>query len=385
MAQVSSYPKIDSMQLNDRSVYPEATLYADGVTTVRESIERVFPRANESAKPLFEGNASIFQVHPRYGKGTLLAEGAVKFMSPVAGENMDQVSLIASCGDLRFYLKPFDHCVRISPNMYLFMMAEDCLGLELKNPKEDTVWNFESFLNKNTNFLVEEDPDAMLTAKDFLNIPRDDMYPQDKTSQSIMKMTGWLCHSIVKTGHGTASTVHKYGEKKIAEVPAEAGSEDLPENYAKNAQKARTVTKKMSDVVNKISEKVSHKFGDKVTKHIEVQEGDSDNKMRMRQIAASSLLAYAEVSDAVAQGYVEVVQAGKEEGQAYAEKKYGQNAKETVRHGTATAANVGKTAYATRRIVSVKKIVKSNAKYAAQKGVENYSNKGGKGSAPAGS
>jgi len=97
------------------------------------------------------------------------------------------------------------------------------------------------------------------------------------------------------------------------------------------------------------------------------------------------MLAYAEVSDAVAQGYFEVVQAGKEEGQAYAEKKYGENAKETVRHATATAANVGKTAYATRRIVSVKRIVKSNAKYTAQKGIENYSNKGGKEGAPKGS
>mmetsp|Transcript_18583 Transcript_18583/g.74688 ORF Transcript_18583/g.74688 Transcript_18583/m.74688 type:complete len:307 (+) Transcript_18583:412-1332(+) len=306
-------------------------------------------------------------------------------MSPVAGENMEQVSFIGSCGDLRFYLKPSDHCIRIAPNTYLFMVAEDCLGLELKNPKEDTIWNFESFLNKNTSFLVEEDPDAVLTAQDFLNIPRDDMYPQDKTSQSIMKMTGWLCHAIVKTGHGTASTVHKYGEKKIAEIPAEGESEDLPENYAKNAQRARKVTKKMSDVVNKISDKVSHKFGDKMVKHVEVQEGDSESKVWMRQVAASSLLAYAEVSDAVAQGYVEVVKASKEEGQAYAETKYGENAKETVRHGTATAANVGKTAYATRRIVSVRKIVKSNAKYAAQKGIENYSNKGEKGSAPAGS
>uniref|UniRef100_A0A7S0G5H3 Uncharacterized protein n=1 Tax=Rhodosorus marinus TaxID=101924 RepID=A0A7S0G5H3_9RHOD len=207
MEQVSSYPDVASMRLNDGSVYPEATLYADGVTTVRESIERVFPRADESAQPLFEGAAMIFQVHPKYGKGTLLAEGPVQFMAPVVVENMDQVSLIASCGDLRFYLMPSDHCVRISPNTYLFMMAEDCLGLELKNPKEDTIQDFESFLNKHTNFLVEEDPNAVLTAQDFLNTPRDDVYPQDKTSQSIMKMTGWLCHSIVKTGHGTASTV----------------------------------------------------------------------------------------------------------------------------------------------------------------------------------
>mmetsp|Transcript_18579 Transcript_18579/g.74660 ORF Transcript_18579/g.74660 Transcript_18579/m.74660 type:complete len:93 (+) Transcript_18579:412-690(+) len=58
-------------------------------------------------------------------------------MSPVAGENMEQVSFIGSCGDLRFYLKPSDHCIRIAPNTYLFMVAEDCLGLELKNPKED--------------------------------------------------------------------------------------------------------------------------------------------------------------------------------------------------------------------------------------------------------
>mmetsp|Transcript_8189 Transcript_8189/g.24641 ORF Transcript_8189/g.24641 Transcript_8189/m.24641 type:complete len:398 (+) Transcript_8189:139-1332(+) len=373
-----SHAPAQAREVAVRSLYPDepegpqATEYSDGYVATREvgGEERIFPSPERTRTPLFTAAAKIFQVHPGYGKGSLLATGTLHVMTPQQTEGAEEVSLVGECGETRFFFKWTDTCIKIAPAEYMLMADTDCVGIELQSSSPEATSKFDHLLRDRCIFRVEEDPDATLVPSDFQGDARRSLYPEDPTSQTVAKMTGWLCHAIMKASTGTANSIHSYGSKKTDAVTQSSG--DISLGHAKRSESIRSATEKARKVITRISDKLSRHVGDKLVKHVEVKPGDSGLKAKARQLAASALLAYAEVTDSLVSGYTLVMDSTKQESQKYVEKRYGENAKITVGNSTAAVTNVGVSAITARRVLSVRKIVKSNAKYIAKRHAQNF-------------
>lgn len=151
------------------------------------------------------------QVHPKKGRGEMLAEDVAWFLPVASNEATKEVSMIVKCGDVQFFTKWSDPCVKIAKQEYMFLLPADAIGIEIRDVAAEVVTQFDTMLAQKTEFSEDDDTDSLLREDEFSKEERKMLYPDDGTSQKIMEMTGWLTHRILKV---SAATAEKVGWKR---------------------------------------------------------------------------------------------------------------------------------------------------------------------------
>eukprot|EP00184_Porphyridium_aerugineum_P003625 CAMPEP_0184693872 /NCGR_PEP_ID=MMETSP0313-20130426/1995_1 /TAXON_ID=2792 /ORGANISM="Porphyridium aerugineum, Strain SAG 1380-2" /LENGTH=454 /DNA_ID=CAMNT_0027152047 /DNA_START=58 /DNA_END=1422 /DNA_ORIENTATION=+ len=346
---------------------------------------------------------TLCQVHPSRGKPALLAQGSIHIWQSI---HPNPPILTIQVDTIRFYITPQDATVKISNQEYMFLMPTDCLGLclplgvpyqnaNLTSLVDSILTHFfvythnfriempttplgiqgeaENEVLAPTDYTLQQNQQA---AMDMLQKKRSDQLSQEsRTAGRILKMSAWLSEKIVDQADKTTQKVEEVGHRKTMNLKdamnennaaGEKEKEDLSKTAVMASSLARTSTRKTAKMVSRINDKVSGKASEKLEKHVEIRETDSDRKKRIRRITAASLEAYSQVSDALADGYGQVLETTQEQGKEYATIKYGPNGAQVAENVVATAYHTGSAAYNARRVVSVKKIASSHIKNAAK-------------------
>ncbi len=174
---------------------------------------------------------------------------------------------------------------------------------------------------------------------------------------------------IVRAGELGASKIDSYGEKKKDGI-TEGKDVKVGKNSLLIAKATRSVSEKTHAVTEKVSGKISDFLGGKLGRAVAAKEHDSDRMKRARSLLLASTIAYAEIGQGASEGYERMVESAQSQATSFIAKKYGQSAAELCRHTAGAAANFGRAALTVRRIVDVKKVMKSAGKTMVKEGIK---------------
>lgn len=323
--------------------------------------EGYFPTGTND-EGLVSCEAKLFQIHPKYGKqGKPIASGELILQDPHAG-TADEVELVGLCDGISFFVKSGDAATKVSPTDFVLMFPDDCIGLDLEDAAPADVLRVEGLLAARMKF---HDESMMSSGKS----ENDDLVPDDGACRSMYRMSKWMAAGIVKSSEMGAKKIEAHGEKKRSSI-TEMQEKQVSKSTIKAAKNLRSVSEKTNAVATKLSDKLSEKVGSSVGKHAVPKGSDSKMKTKARQVLLTLSLAHSEVSDGAREGYNIMTQAAKEETTSFVAAKYGAEAAELARHTTGAVANFGSAALTARRIVNVKKVVKSGVKQMAMQEVK---------------
>ena len=257
----------------------------------------------------------------------------------------DDVALVGQCGDVLFYLMCDDAVTKKNRAEFILLLPAECLVLDLKDCREDDILLAESLFAARTKFHAE---------------PED--LPKGFVSKSIYGLSKGVSQLAVSAGEAGAAKIQEYGEKKREGVaqcqePVKVGRGSIA--LAKGTRAASEMT---LSVASTVSDKISSALGGAAGSAVAPREGDGAVKSMVRSVLLASALGYAEIGNGAAEAYERMVTEAKAQSTTYVEKKYGKEAAELARHTTGAAANFGRTALTARRVVNVKKLVKSAVK-----------------------
>ncbi|KAA8492943.1 hypothetical protein FVE85_9215 [Porphyridium purpureum] len=327
----------------------------------------------------------LLQVHPAYGKGSVIALGPMWVWRSTIGSTPEttETCLVIEIGDIRWFVLKQDRVVSLSPNELMFLLPNDALGLVMPafDPALDAIFKDHVTYSTDHSFRFEEvgggreEEDrfsefseegqavmhaAVLADAQTLTAENED----NKTAAKIIKFSAWLSTKILENADSTATKIESYAEKKTSTV--KPTGKDVSTGTVKTSSLARKTTKCVATSVGKVTDKVSGKVNKHAEKHVVIKESDSERKKSMRRIVAASLEGYNEVSEALGQGYTQVLVKANEGQEQYTTKKYGPNAAHATGNVLAAGFYTGKAAHSARRVVSVKAMARSQAKHMAQ-------------------
>mmetsp|Transcript_3767 Transcript_3767/g.8303 ORF Transcript_3767/g.8303 Transcript_3767/m.8303 type:complete len:425 (-) Transcript_3767:152-1426(-) len=374
-----------------------ASLYPPLDAAGKEVDGQAYPEPDMTVPLISLPDVTMCQIHPRYGPGSFLARGQLQAWNAQPGDPLG-ASLIIQVGGIRAFLTEQDCASLISQRDLMLMLPQDVLGLnfpydmppqlkELLRARCGIREELEAGKLDPTMFSEEARPsvekaaqiDAEQLAEDFSDIkmertPTRALDPEaaarrkamedDRNAAKILKMSAWLSNKIVDSSDAAASKVDNYGERKTSSV--QPTGKDASGSVVRASSVSRSATGKASKVMKKVASKVSDTVGSKAGGSFAPKETDSERKRRMRLIAAASLEAYNDVTDALADGYTVVLESTQKQSSGYAEKKYGPNAAQAMENTVASGYHAGNTALNARRVVSVSHHASKTAKTAAK-------------------
>lgn len=317
-----------------------------------------FPTGASTALLLCE--ARLFQMHPKYKikRTRPIASGFLTLRDPSDG-TASEVVIVCECNGTSFYIKSDDATKKIGPTEYMLLLPDDCIGVDLADDTDPEVsLHFEALLAARTLF-----HDESLKEKN-QKVEYPDQLPHDKVSKTMWKVSVCASKFIVNTSDKAANKIEDYGQKKTASV-TDMQERQVNKSHIKMAEKTRRVSEKTSEGVEMITGKLSDMIGGSVSKHTTVSEKDSKTKKNVKKFLLASAISYGEVSDGAGEGYSIMAKQAQREAVGFVAKKYGEEAADLARHTAGAAVNFGSAALTARRVVNVKKIVKSSAKKAA--------------------
>ena len=177
------------------------------------------------------------------------------------------------------------------------------------------------------------------------------------------------CKNNLCAGELGASKIHAYGEKKTESV-TQGKDVKVGKTGIMLAKGTRTVSEKTYKITEKVSGKISDVLGGKVGRAAAIKETDSSTKRKARSLLLASTIAYSELGSGAAEGYELMVKSAQAQATQFVDKKYGKEAAELARHTAGAAANFGRAALTAKRVVDVKKVVKSAGKQMVKEGIK---------------
>ena len=305
-------------------------------------------------------NVALYQIHPPcYGDKldgeAVLASGTLTLHDPAAG-TADDVALVGQCGDALFYIMVDDATSKTSDSKFMFSLPKDCIVMDLTGCSQISVLQVEGLLAARTKYHDESNKEESGRTSTY-----PDNLPNDKCSQAIFRASIKVSKLTVRAGEMGASKIDAFGEKKKEQVTQ---GKDVKVGKASImiAKGTRTASEKAYKLTEKASDKISDVLGGKVGRAAAIKEGDSATKRKARSLLLVSTISYAEIGSGASEGYELMVKSAQSQATSFFAKKYGKEAAELVRHTAGAAANFGRAALTVKRIVNVKKVVKSAGK-----------------------
>jgi hypothetical protein len=317
--------------------------------------EGYFPAGSDGRSLVLIANATLYEIHPsRYEKpDEPLASGLFTLHDPAAG-TADEVALVGQCGDTLFYIMNDDATTKTSEFEFMIMLPENCIILDLTGCSDADALRVESLFAARTKF---HDESKSLT--EITEYPAN--LPDDKCSRALFRASRKIANCTKAVAAMGASRIDSYGEMKRDSV-VQSTDVKVGKTTILIAKGTRAISKKTLQLTEKVSDKISDVLGGKVGRATEIKEGDSANKRRARSLLLASTIAYAEVGNGAAEAYELMVTSAKSQATSFVDKKYGKDMAELTRHTAGAVANFGRAALTARRVVDVKKVVKSAAK-----------------------
>lgn len=291
-------------------------------------------------------NVTLYQLRPKLGDDPL-ASGALTLREPVAG-TADEVALVGQCDDTLFYVLSDDAVTKKNRAEFVLLLPEVCLVLNLDECDDDDILRVESLFAARTKFHVEG------------LLPRD--LPTDFVSKSIYGLSRSVSQLAVSAGEMGAAKIEAYGEKKKEGVTECADPVKVGRGSIALAKGTRAASEMTLSAATTVSGAISSALGGAAGGALTAKEGDGAVKSMVRNVLLASALGYAEIGNGAAEAYERMVGEAKAQATTYVDKRYGTEAAELARHTTGAAANFGRTALTARRVVNVKKLVKSAVK-----------------------
>ncbi len=327
-------------------------------------------------------NVTLLQTYPET-EDPLLATGTLALRDPDAG-TADDVVLVGRCGDMLFYIMAEDATTKASEFEFVLMMPKNCIIIDMtKCADKSNILQVEGLLAARTKFHDESlarvcgtsstKSATALVAADAKPGESSFVYPENLPNDSISRSMFWASRHasrlIVRAGELGASKIDSYGEKKTAQI-TESKDVDVGKNSVMLAKATRSVSEMTYSVTEKVSGKISDFLGGKLGRAVAIRDHDSARMKKARSLLLSSTLAYAEIGHGASEGYELMVRSAQSQATTYVAKKYGQSAAELCRHTAGAAANFGRAALTARRIVDVKKVMKSAGKTMVKEGIK---------------
>lgn len=351
-----------------------------------------FPAGSADAAALLVSieNATLLQTYPETDD-PLLASGTLTLRDPDAG-TADDVALVGRCGDTLFYVMAEDATTKTSEFEFVLMLPKNCIVIDLTKCATDkaSVLRVEGLLAARTKFHDEsvaggQSSSIALVAAAPVNavveqqLPNNNssssalIYPENLPNDSISRSMFWASsHAskmIVRAGELGASKIDSYGEKK-KEAITESKDVKVGKNSMMLAKATRSVSEKTYTVTEKVSGKISDFLGGKIGRAVAVKDNDSARMKKARSLLLASTLSYAEIGSGASEGYELMVKSAQMQATDYVARRYGQSAAELCRHTAGAATNFGRAALTARRIVDVKKVMKSAGKTMVKEGIK---------------
>lgn len=349
-----------------------------------------FPAGSADAAALLVSidHATLLQTYPETDD-PLLASGTLTLRDPDAG-TADDVALVGRCGDTLFYVIAEDATTKTSEFEFVLMLPKNCIVVNLTKCAADkaSVLRVEGLLAARTKFhdesvagglscstaLVAAAPaDAVVEQPPNNSSSSALIYPENLPNDSISRSMFWASsHTskmIVRAGELGASKIDSYGEKK-KEAITESKDVKVGKNSMMLAKATRSVSEKTYTVTEKVSGKISDFLGGKIGRAVAVKDHDSARMKKARSLLLASTLSYAEIGSGASEGYELMVKSAQMQATDYVARRYGQSAAELCRHTAGAATNFGRAALTARRIVDVKKVMKSAGKTMVKEGIK---------------
>jgi len=333
----------------------KATLYPRGPT-----LYRIHPPSTETKDDGDNGDKS----GKDDDKGDdPLASGTLTLRDPDAG-TADDVVLVGRCDETLFYVMGDDAVTKVSATEFLLMLPEDCILMDLTGCADEEILKVEGLFAARTKFHDE----TASTADSTKEYP--DELPDDAVSKALFRASVKVAQLTVSMGEMGASKIEAYGEKKKESV-TETKDVKVGKTSIAIAKGTRAAAEKTHEVAETISGKISDVLGGKVGRAAAMKEGEGSTKKKARSLLMASTIAYGEVGRGASEGYELMVQSAQQQATSFVAKKYGMEAAELVRHTAGAAANFGRAALTARRVVNVKKVVKSAGKQMVKETIKN--------------
>mmetsp|Transcript_11948 Transcript_11948/g.18912 ORF Transcript_11948/g.18912 Transcript_11948/m.18912 type:complete len:365 (-) Transcript_11948:8-1102(-) len=323
-----------------------------------------FPAGSDESNALITiENVAVYQIHPLKGDDKPdepLATGTLTLRDPAAG-TADEVAIIGQVGDILCYALINDATAKISDTEFTLMLPNECIVVDLAGSgcSEDDILRVEGLLAARTKF---HDKTAQIVYPDAL--------PKDPISKAMFRTSSQISQLTLSACEMGASKIDAYGEKKKESV-TETKDVKVGKATIMLAKGTRSVSKKTADVTGKISDGISNVLGGKMGKVATPKDSDTLLKKKGRGLLMASAISYGEIESGATEGYEVMVKAAQEQATSFVAKKYGEDAAELARHTAGAAANFGRAALTTKRVVNVKKMVKSSAKKRVKEVVKN--------------
>lgn len=320
-----------------------------------------FPAGSDSVATLASiDNVALHQIRPRQDdiSDKPLAAGTLTLRDPDDG-TADDVALVGRCGETLFYVMNDDAVTKRKESEFLLMLPEDCLLLDMANCSDEDILQVEGLLAARTKFHDETSAVAYPPG-----------LPEDSVSRSMFRASSQLSRMAIKAGEVGASKIDAYGEKKRGEI-AEGKDVKIGKTSLTLAKGTRKVAETTLTVAETISSKVSDTLSGKVGKAAVPKESDSAGKKKARSLLLASAMSYAEIGNGASEAYETLVKSAQSQATSFVAKKYGREAAELARHTTGAAVNFGRAALTTKRVVNVKKVVKSAVKQRVKQEIKN--------------
>lgn len=364
-----------------------------------------FPAGSTDAAALLAkiDNVALLQTYPET-EDPLLATGTLILHDPDAG-TADDVAIVGRCGDTLFYVMADDATTKASEFEFVLMLPKNCIVIDMTKCADKThALRVEGLLAARTRFHDESiavatvgaggtskqnsalvavaaaaaEPGGVLVEKttNFSSSSSSSsalVYPENLPDDSISRSMFWASRHasrmIVRAGELGASKIDSYGEKKKEEI-TESKDVKVGRNSMMLAKATRSVSEKTYSVTEKVSGKISDFLGGKLGRAVAIKDHDSARMKKARSLLLASTLAYAEIGNGASEGYEMMVKSAQSQATAYVAKKYGHSAAELCRHTAGAATNFGRAALTARRIVDVKKVMKSAGKTMVKEGIK---------------
>lgn len=332
-----------------------------------------FPAGSDETSALVAkvDKAKIYQIHPRRSNGKKsdepLATGTLTLRDPDAG-TADDVVLICQCGDTLLYIMNEDATTKTLEAEFIIMLPKDCLLIDLSECTETDVLKVESLLAARTKFHDESSEQQSQSTAAGTSYPEN--LPDNSASRLMFRASSKVSKLIVSAGELGASKIDEYGEKKKEGV-TESRDVKVGKTSIKLAKGTRVASEKVFNITEKVSGKVSDILGGKVGRAAAIKEGDSATRKRARSLLLASTISYAEIGNGASEGYELMVKSAQAQATSFVAKKYGHSAAELCRHTAGAATNFGRAALTARRVVDVKKVVKTAGKQMVKESIKN--------------
>ncbi len=315
-------------------------------------------------------NVTLLQTYPET-EDPLLATGTLTLRDPDAG-TADDVALVGQCGDVLFYVTTDDATTTASEFEFVLMLPKNCIIIDMtKCADKSKILQVEGLLAARTKYHDESvaGVGGTSTTQSTTALVYPENLPNDSISRSMFWASTHASRMIVRAGELGASKIDSYGEKKKEQI-TESKDVDVGKNSMMLAKATRRVSEKTYNVTEKVSGKISDFLGGKLGRAVSIRDHDSARMKKARSLLLASTLAYSEIGHGASEGYELMVKSAQSQATAYVAKKYGQSAAELCRHTAGAATNFGRAALTARRIVDVKKVMKSAGKTMVKEGIK---------------